>query len=95
MEALGQVKDPEIGLDIVNLGMVYDVKVDDEGKDVDVKMTLTTMGCPIFEDLASQIQMWCRRLPGVENVRCELVWDPPWSPDLMSDEAKLMFKYLF
>lgn len=85
LEALGDVYDPEIGLDIVSLGLVYDVRVDGTGIDVD--MTLTTVGCPVSESLPSEADSAIRlALPG-HDVRVHVVWDPPWTPERMSDAA--------
>nr|WP_290585337.1 metal-sulfur cluster assembly factor [Alicyclobacillus sp.] len=92
---LTDVLDPEIQIDIVNLGMVYGVDISEDGKKVTVTMTLTTMGCPIFEDLKDQIIERVKALPGVEDVEVILTFDPPWDKEMMSEEAKLVFKYLF
>lgn len=89
------VLDPEIQIDIVNLGMVYNVNISEDGKKVTVLVTLTTMGCPLFDDIKDQIVERVSSLDGVEQVDVELTFDPPWSKDLMSEEAKLVFKYLF
>lgn len=92
---LTDVLDPEIQIDIVNLGMVYGVDISEDGKKVTVTMTLTTMGCPIFDDLKDQIIEKVKALPGVEDVEVILTFDPPWDKEMMSEEAKLVFKYLF
>lgn len=89
------VLDPEIQIDIVNLGMVYGVDVLDGGKKVKVLLTLTTMGCPLFDDIKSEIDEKLLSLEGVEDVEIELTFDPPWDKEMMSEEAKLVFKYLF
>ena len=89
------VLDPEIQIDIVNLGMVYNVDISEDGKKVTVLVTLTTMGCPLFDDIKEQIVERVSSLDGVEQVDVELTFDPPWSKDSMSEEAKLVFKYLF
>jgi len=89
------VLDPEIQIDIVNLGMVYGVETSEDGKHVKVIMTLTTMGCPAYDDLKQQILDRVGSLEGVEDVEVELTFDPPWSKEKMSEEAKLVFKYLF
>jgi len=86
--ALAKVYDPELALPVTDLGLVYDIQVN--GKTVDVKMTLTTMGCP----LAGSLTEMARRavletVPGVEDVTVEIIWDPPWSIDMMSDEARM------
>ena len=85
-EALKQVYDPEIPVDIVNLGLVYEVAVD-EGR-VQVTMTTTSEGCPVGDFLTAEVERALRALPGIEAVSVELVWDPPWSPEMMSAEAK-------
>lgn len=89
------VLDPEIQIDIVNLGMVYGIAVDEGGKKVTVTVTLTTMGCPLFDDIKEDIVEKVSSLEGVETVDVELTFDPPWDKEKMSDEAKLVFKYLF
>lgn len=88
MEALKEVLDPELRLSIVDLGLVYDVDITEAG-DVTVTMTLTTPGCPLNEYLPAQVDEAVSRLEGVRHVDVNLVWDPPWNPDMMSDEAKL------
>lgn len=92
-EALTDVLDPELQIDIVNLGMVYDIAVED--KTVKVTMTLTSMGCPIFDGLKREIEERIQKLGDVDRVEVELTFDPPWSPDRMSEEARLAMKYLF
>jgi metal-sulfur cluster biosynthetic enzyme len=91
MEALRQVEDPELGMDIVDLGLMYDVKVD--GPKVHVLFTLTSMGCPVGPMIEQQIQEVTYALPGVEEVEAELTWDPPWSPEKMSDDAKFILGF--
>jgi len=87
--ALGQVYDPEIGIDIVSLGLVYDVELDDAGL-LNVDMTLTSPYCPLGSVIQAQAHAVCAPLPGVKDVRVSLVWSPPWDPRTMaSDEAKL------
>jgi metal-sulfur cluster biosynthetic enzyme len=86
-EALKQVFDPELGINIVDLGLVYDIAVQDNG-DVDIEYTLTTMGCPIGPLIEDQIRAFLAPIDGIGEVRPELVLRPPWSPELMSDEAK-------
>ncbi|MEA2646073.1 MAG: hypothetical protein QOE92_1156 [Chloroflexota bacterium] len=86
-EALKAVVDPEIGLDIVNLGLIYTVKVNDSN--IDVEMTLTGPGCPVGPMLQSQVYGVCAGTPGARNVKVDLVWTPPWDPRTMaSEEAK-------
>lgn len=86
LEALTAVYDPEIPVDIVNLGLVYDVAID--GGTVSVRMTTTSPGCPIGDFLAAEVERALLKLPGVEAVRVEFVWDPPWTPERMSEEAR-------
>lgn len=93
-EELKTVLDPEIGIDIVNLGMVYGVEVSEDGKKVHIDMTLTTMGCPLYSTIERSIQMLLGRL-GAEEVDIKLVWSPPWTPDFMSEDARTALKYLF
>jgi len=92
---LMDVLDPEIQIDIVNLGMVYGIDIQDGGKRVKVTVSLTTMGCPLFDDIKEQIIEKVSELEGVEEVDVELTFDPPWDKEMMSEEAKLVFKYLF
>jgi metal-sulfur cluster biosynthetic enzyme len=94
-EQLLEVLDPELMIDIVNLGLVYDIEVEEQGRRVTIVMTLTTMGCPAFDGLRSEIVALVGALPGVEDVQVLLTFDPPWSKERMSDEAQTLFKYLF
>jgi metal-sulfur cluster biosynthetic enzyme len=91
VEALRQVEDPELGMDIVDLGLMYDVTVD--GPKVHVLFTLTSMGCPVGPMIEQQINDVAAALPGVEQVETELTWDPPWSPEKMSDDAKFILGF--
>jgi metal-sulfur cluster biosynthetic enzyme len=92
MDALSNVIDPELGLDFVELGLVYDVEVD--GPKVKVTHSLTSMGCPagpmIQEDIASAVRS---NFESVEDVELELTWDPPWTPERMSDDAKFILGF--
>jgi len=87
LQALTQVYDPELGINIVDLGLVYSVDVHDDGG-VDITYSLTTMGCPIGPLIEDQIRAFLAPIEGIDDVRPELVFRPPWSPELMSDEAK-------
>ena len=87
-DALRQVEDPELGMDIVDLGLLYDVEVED-GK-VKVVYTLTSMGCPVGPMIQEQITEVVTALPDVREVDAELTWDPPWSPEKMSEDAKFI-----
>ncbi|MDH4112159.1 MAG: iron-sulfur cluster assembly protein [Actinomycetota bacterium] len=86
-EALKNVYDPELGLNIVDLGLVYEVEVHDDGG-VDIQYSLTTMGCPIGPMIEDQMRSFLRGIDGVGEVRPEFVIRPPWTPEMMSDEAK-------
>ena len=91
VEALRQVEDPELGMDIVELGLLYDVEV--EGSKVKVVYSLTSMGCPAGPMIEEDIHRVTSELPGVESVETELSWDPPWTPELMSDDAKFILGF--
>jgi FeS assembly SUF system protein len=86
-EALRNCYDPEIPINIVDLGLVYDVEVKND-KDVYVKMTLTAPGCPMHSIIAGDVREKLMSVPEIGKVDVEIVWDPPWSPDRMSPEAK-------
>ena len=90
-EALHQVEDPELGMDIVELGLVYDVDV--EGPKVKVTHSLTSMGCPAGPMIQEEIVNVTRSLEGVDDVEIELTWDPPWTPERMSDDAKFILGF--
>ena len=87
MDALKQVYDPELGINIVDLGLVYSVDIQDNG-DVDISYSLTTMGCPIGPLIEAEIQRFLAGVDGVGEVDAEMVLRPPWTPEMMSDEAK-------
>ena len=86
-ETLKSVFDPELGINIVDLGLVYDVKVDAEGG-IDIEYTLTTMGCPIGPLIEDQMRALLAEVPGTGEIRPEMVLRPAWTPEMMSDEAK-------
>ncbi|QTD41216.1 metal-sulfur cluster assembly factor [Sporosarcina sp. Te-1] len=86
--ALENVIDPELGIDIVNLGLVYDVNLDEEGT-AEITMTLTSMGCPLGPQIVSNIKQELAELPEVKDVNVNIVWNPPWSRDKMSRYAKM------
>lgn len=85
--ALSDVYDPEIRTNIVDLGLIYDVKI--SGSQVSIKMTLTSPNCPASPEIKSNVIKAAKALKGVDDVDLELVWDPPWDQSLMSDGAKL------
>ncbi|MCH7642904.1 MAG: DUF59 domain-containing protein [Chloroflexi bacterium] len=86
LEALKEVYDPEIPVNIVDLGLIYDVEVEDG--EVAVEMTLTAQGCGMGPYIAQQAEWRIAELEGVEDVEVEMVWDPPWSPELITDDGK-------
>jgi metal-sulfur cluster biosynthetic enzyme len=90
-DALTNVIDPELGLDFVELGLVYEIEV--EGGDVFVTFTLTSPGCPIGPQVSEQMEEFVLELDGVERVYPKMVFTPPWTPDMMSEEAKFALGY--
>ena len=90
-EALEEVIDPELGLDFVSLGLVYDVEV--QNSDVYVTFTLTYPGCPIGPQVSEQMKEFVGDLPGVSAVHPKMIFDPPWSPEMMSEDAKFALGY--
>jgi metal-sulfur cluster biosynthetic enzyme len=90
-EALTNVIDPELGLDFVELGLIYDVEI--EAGDVFITFTLTSPGCPIGPQVSEQIEEFVGELDGVTNVYSKMTFSPPWTPELMSEEAKFALGY--
>ena len=90
-EALANVIDPELGLDFVELGLVYEIEVD--GADVNITFTLTSPGCPIGPQVSDQMKEFVSELDGVESVTPNMTFNPPWTPDLMSEDAKFALGY--
>ena len=88
VETLKSIYDPEIPVDIYELGLIYDIEASEDG-DVVVTMTLTTPHCPVAESMPGEVEMRVLSLPGVRDAEVKLVWDPPWDPSKMSDEARL------
>ena len=86
--ALKEIYDPEIPVNIYDLGLIYGVEVDDES-DVTVTMTLTTPHCPVAETMPGEVELRAASVPGVRDAEVNLVWDPPWGPEKMTDEARL------
>jgi metal-sulfur cluster biosynthetic enzyme len=86
IEALKEVYDPEIPVNIVDLGLIYDIEV--ENGEVAIEMTLTAQGCGMGPYIAQQAEWRIAEIPGVEDVEVELVWDPPWSPELITEDGK-------
>jgi metal-sulfur cluster biosynthetic enzyme len=91
IDALRIVEDPELGMDIVELGLLYDVEVEDSK--VKVTYSLTSMGCPVGPMIEQEIRETVASMDGVAETEAELTWDPPWSPDKMSDDAKFMLGF--
>ena len=89
--SLKQCMDPEVPLSIVDMGLIYGINVNDNN-DVDIKMTMTTQGCPLHETMVDDVKRYTKKVSGVNNVNVEIVWDPPWTMDKMSDDAKAMMK---
>ena len=87
-ETLRIVHDPEIGINIVDLGLIYDIDVQESGN-CDITMTLTAMGCPLSATIEADILDALDGTPGLKEVQVHIVWSPPWNPSLMSDDAKI------
>ena len=90
-ENLKQIYDPEIPMNIVDLGLIYGFEW--KGDDVTLKMTLTAPGCPVAGILAEEVKLAVEKVPNVKSATVDMIWDPPWSPDRMSDFAKRQFGY--
>jgi FeS assembly SUF system protein len=88
IEALKSIYDPEIPVDIYELGLIYDVAISEDG-DAIVTMTLTTPHCPVAESMPAEVEMRVLSVPGIRDAEIKLVWDPPWDPSKMTDEARL------
>jgi FeS assembly SUF system protein len=88
VNALKSIYDPEIPVDIYELGLIYDVEISEDG-DAIVTMTLTTPHCPVAESLPQEVELRVLGVPGIRDAEVKLVWDPPWDPSKMSDEARL------
>ena len=89
--SLKQCMDPEVPLSIVDMGLIYGINVS-ENNDVKIKMTMTTKGCPLHDTMVDDVTRYTKKVPGVNNVQVDIVWDPPWTKDKMSDEAKSMMQ---
>jgi FeS assembly SUF system protein len=88
VDALKSVYDPEIPVDIYELGLIYDIDISEDG-DAVVTMTLTTPHCPVAESLPNEVELRVLSVPGIRDAEVKLVWDPPWDPSKMTDEARL------
>ena len=89
--SLKQCMDPEVPLSIIDMGLVYGIDISDNN-DVNIKMTMTTKGCPLHDTMVDDVKRYTKKVPGVNNVNVDIVWEPPWSMDKMSDEAKALMK---
>lgn len=87
-QVLQNIPDPEIGVSIWDLGLIYDIAIDEKAHSVGIRMTLTTLGCPLFDLIATPIKEEVGKLTGVEKVDVELTFEPPWSMDRVSPKAK-------
>ena len=87
IDEIKKIYDPELPVNIYDLGLIYDVQVNE--KKAKIKMTLTTPNCPVAESLPKEVKEGAMQVEGIEDVDLELVWEPPWSKDMMSDAAKL------
>jgi FeS assembly SUF system protein len=94
IEALRSVYDPEIPVNIYDLGLIYEIKVDDQSGAVEVRMTLTAPGCPVAGSLPPEVERKIEVIPEVSSAKVELVWDPPWSRERMSEAAMLQLGFL-
>jgi len=92
LDSLKQCMDPEIPINVVDMGLIYGVNVTDDNK-VDIKMTMTTRGCPLHDTLVSDVKRYVNKVPGVSAVNVEIVWEPAWTPEKMSEEGKKLINY--
>ena len=88
VDVLRDIYDPEIPVNIYDLGLIYEVNINKPGE-VDIDMTLTSPACPVAESLPREVEMRVKKLPEIETVRVNVVWEPPWDQSLMSEDAKL------
>ncbi|KKW11111.1 MAG: hypothetical protein UY49_C0008G0004 [Microgenomates group bacterium GW2011_GWC1_49_7] len=86
-KVLESIPDPEIGVSLVDLGLIYNIEIDKSGK-IEILMTLTTIGCPLFDQIAGPIREQVGKLAGVKEVEVLLTFEPPWKPEMMSADAK-------
>lgn len=86
-DALKQCMDPEVPLSVVDLGLIYGIDINDKN-DVNIKMTMTTRGCPLHDTLVNDVKRYLGKVDGIGDINVEIVWDPPWTPERMSPEAK-------
>ena len=89
--SLKKCMDPEVPLSVVDMGLIYGIDIS-KNNDVDIKMTMTTKGCPLHDTIISDVQRFVKKISGVNNVNVDIVWEPKWTMDMMSDDAKAMMK---
>ncbi len=92
LDSLKNCMDPEIPISVVDMGLIYGIDVKDDNK-VDIKMTMTTRGCPLHDTLVSDVKRFVNKIPGVTGVNVEIVWEPAWTPEKMSEEGKKLINY--
>ncbi|MEM3172032.1 MAG: PqqD family peptide modification chaperone [Candidatus Nitrosotenuis sp.] len=90
-QSLTNCMDPEVPLNIVEMGLIYGIDIT-PSNDVNIKMTMTTQGCPLHQTLVADVTRYVKKVPGVNNVQVDIVWDPPWTIDKMSEAAKAKLK---
>jgi len=93
-KVLRGISDPEVGVSLVDLGLIYGVSVDKKSGKVTIRMTLTTVGCPLFDLITKPVKEQVGKLKGVKDVDIELTFDPPWTPDRMSKKAKAQLGFV-
>ena len=87
--ALKKCMDPEIPVNVVDLGLIYGIKINEENN-IDIEMTMTTRGCPLHDTLVSDVKRYVGKIDGVKNVNVSIVWDPPWTPEKISPEGRAL-----
>jgi len=92
LDSLKQCMDPEIPINIVDMGLIYGVDVRENNK-IDIRMTMTTRSCPLHDTLVNDVKRYVNKVPGVTDVNIEIVWEPPWTPERMSEEGKKLINY--
>ncbi len=92
LESLKHCMDPEIPISVVDMGLIYGININQDNK-VDIKMTMTTRGCPLHDTLVTDVKRYVNKVPGVSGVNVEIVWEPAWTPEKMSDEGKKLINY--
>ena len=92
LDSLKQCMDPEIPISVVDMGLIYGVNINSDNK-VDIKMTMTTRGCPLHDTLVTDVKRYVTKVPGVSAVNVEIVWEPAWTPEKVSEEGKKMINY--